>query len=584
MSDINAQFQDFEEFYMNSVQILLNVIDANQTYAELARATGKTEGVMTPRIIRVANSMPGELMFLVHSTYVALLTNVFPNIQASFSRAVTVNGKQRPLLEYGVDYVVGETKLPSHFRQPRYPISFAKHSVVFRNGSHIQFVSSDQPDSVAGRNGVHAFIEEMKHNSGEKLRTRIFPALRGGPAAIRQSPYYGGVTGVSDTARVDLGEDDWFEDYEKNVDDRLIEEIATVSLHVNRALVSLYKLKNDLKNTKNPVIMEKIRLETQRLQHTVNLWAPRLADMRRNAVYYVRASAFCNKDILGPKFFKTQLETLDIDEFLTSICAIRHKEVTNKFFAAYDRHRHQYQDSYIYDLIMKLDLKDQFTLTAHYLRHYNPDDAIYFGYDPGKFSSLVCAQQKDFGQQLDVIKEFTSFAAVPQDDLAQQVYLFFGNDARNKTIHLYPDRAGNKTKEELEQISTDSRMMKERLEQYGFSVILYNEGQGTVYYWQQYKLLLMLFSEKHPNLPRMRIDENECPNLCSAIMVSPLKQNAGKIELDKSSERKEPLKRQAGLTTQLPSALIYLLYGLYADLCRQELSSYPTDLPDNFVE
>jgi len=84
-------------------------------------------------------------------------------------------------------------------------------------------------------------------------------------------------------------------------------------------------------------------------------------------------------------------------------------------------------------------------------------------------------------------------------------------------------------------------------------------------------------------LPRIRIDENECPNLCSAIMISPLKKTDGKIELDKSSEKKQALKNQAGLTTQLPSAMIYLLYGLYSDVVKAELSTYPVDLPDNFV-
>ena len=576
-----SKYQGFEEFYMNSVQILINVIDANQTYAELARATGKTEGVITPRMIRVCNSMPGELAFLVHKTYVALMTNVWPNIQAAFARPVMVNGRQRPLLEYGIDYVVGETKLPSHFRMPRYPISFARHSVVFRNGFHLQLVASDQPDSVAGRNAVHAFIEEMKHNSGEKLRTRLFPALRGGPAKIRKSPYYAGVTGVSDTARVELGEDDWFEEYEGNVDEHLISEIATVALYVNKALFNIHTFQSRLKETKDPVLIENIRLETQKLQHTLKIWEPRLADMRRNAVFYARRSTFCNKDILGAKFFKTQLDTLDIDEFLTSICAIRHKEVTNKFFAAYDRHRHQFSDSYIYDLILKLDLKDRFILTAHYLKHYDPKDVLYMGYDPGAFSSLVVAQKKDYGRQLDVIKEFTSYQPVPQQDLASQVQQFFGADAVNKVIHLYPDRAGNKTREELQRITTDSRLMKELLEEAGFQVILYNEGQPTIYHWQQYKLLLMLFQEQYPSLPKVRICENECPNLCSAILISPLKSVDGKVELDKSSEKKESLKNQAGLTTQLPSALIYLLYGLYGDVCKKELSVFPTDLPDN---
>ena len=578
-----SRYQQMEEFYMNSVQLLINVVDANQTFAELARATGKTEGVIVPRMIRVINSMPGELSFLVHKTYVALMTNVWPNIQAAFSRPVMVSGKQRPLLEYGIDYVVGETRLPSHFRMPRYPISFAKHSVVFRNGAHLQLVASDQPDSVAGRNAVHAFIEEMKHNSGDRLRTRLFPALRGGPAQIRKSPYYGGITGVSDTARVELGEDDWFEEYEKNVDQQLVSEIATVALYVNKTLYKIHSFHQQLKESKDPVLIENIRLETQKLQHTLKIWEPRLADMRRNAVFYARRSTFCNKDILGPKFFKTQLDTLDIDEFLTSICAIRHKEVTNKFFAAYDRHHHQFSDSYKYDAILRLSLRDRFILTARFLSHYAPQDELYVGYDPGAFSSLVFAQKKDYGRRLDVIKEFTSYEPVPQQDLASQVQQFFGADAENKVIHLYPDRAGNKTREESQRITTDSRLMKELLEQAGFQVILYNEGQEVIYYWQQYKLLLMLFQEQYPSLPIVRIDENECPNLCSAILISPLKSVDGKIELDKSSEKKESLKHQAGLTTQLPSAFIYLLYGLYGDVCKKELSIFPTDLPDNLT-
>ena len=572
---------EFELYYMNGVQMLASIIDPNMLYAEWGRATGKTEGVMGPRLIRVANDMPGELSFLVHKTYVALMTNVWPNIQAYFSRPVIVNGQQRAMLEYGVDYVVGETRLPSHFRLPRYPVSYAKHSVIFRNGAHLQLVSSDQPESVAGRNAVHAFIEEMKHNSGEKLKSRLFPSLRGGSAEIRKSAYYEGVTGVSDTARVDLGEDDWFEDYEQGMNRELIEEIASVSLAVNKSMYRQFVLNREMRETKNPVAMERIRLEQQQLAAFLARWRPRLADMRRNAVYYIRASSFRNKDILGPKFFKTQLDTLDMDEFLTAICGVRHKEVTNKFFAAYDKARHQFKDSYVYDAILGHDLKDKFTLTARYLRHYDRREPLYVGYDPGAFSSMVVGQKKDYGRQLDIIKEFWAYYPEEQESLAQQFYQFFGADAQDRVVHLYPDRAGNKRREELEQITTDSRALKAALEGYGFSVILHNEGAATIYHWQQFKLCLMLFGEQRNFLPRVRICENECKNLCSAILISPLVKKGNSIELDKSSEKKEPLKRQAGLTTQLPSAMIYLLYGLYGDIAKSDLSTFPTDLPDN---
>ena len=109
----------FESYYMNQMQILANVIDPNNLYAEVARAGGKTEGITGPRIIRVANDMPGELSFLVHKTYVALMTNVWPNLQAYFSKEVTVGGKVRSMLEYGIDYVVGEAKVPDiRYRTP----------------------------------------------------------------------------------------------------------------------------------------------------------------------------------------------------------------------------------------------------------------------------------------------------------------------------------------------------------------------------------------------------------------------------------------------------------------------------------
>ena len=565
------------------MQLLANIIDPNMLFAEVARAGGKTEGVTGPRLIRVANDMPGELSFLVHKTYVALMTNVWPNIQAYFSRQVVVNGQQRPMLEYGIDYVVGESTLPSHFRKPRYPIAYAKHSVIFRNGAHLQLVSSDQPESVAGRNAVHAFVEEMKHNSGEKLKTRLFPSLRGGPANVRCSAYYEGVTGVSDTARVDLGEDDWFEEYEKKVNPKLIEEIATVSLELNKSLYRLFILRQQERDSKDPVLLEKMRLETVRLNSFVERWKPRLADMRRNAIFYIRASSFCNKDILGPKFFKTQLDTLDIDEFLTAICAVRRKEVANRFFITYDRHIHQFADSYVYDAIMRMDLRDHFVLTAHYLRYYSPADELHVGYDPGDFSSLVVAQKKDFGRELRIIKEFWAYFPQTQADLAREFHQFFGADSVNKTVHLWPDRAGNKRKEELDQITTDSRAMRAALESYGFNVILHNEGAATIYHWQQFKLCQLLFGEQLRILPRIRIDENECANLCSAIMISPIIKQGNVIMLDKSSEKKQPLKRQAGLTTQLPSAMIYLLYGLYGDLVRSELSTFPTDLPSNLT-
>lgn len=571
----------FEEYYMNSMQTILNIIDPNVLIAEIARAGGKTEGVMTPRIIRVADAMPGELAFLVHKTYIALMTNVWPNIAASFARPIQEGA--RSMLEYGLDFIVGESKIPSHFKKPRYPISYPKHSILFRNGFHLQMVSSDQPESVAGRSGVHAFIEEMKHNKGEKLKSRLFPSLRGSSAKIRECRYYQGITGVSDTARVDLGEDNWFEEYEKNVNQELIEEIITVSLYVNAALYEKYKIGQLFRQETNPIAIEKLRLSQEKANRQLDLWTPRLNEMCRNATFYMRASSFVNKDILGPKFFKTQLDTLDIEEFLTAICAIRKKAVVNRFFAYYNPKVHQFTDSYKYESILKLDLKEHFTLTANYLKYYDKHEDLIIGYDPGHFSSVVVSQEQKSGTINRTIKEFFCYYPFEQPELAKAFNDFFGPAAVNKHIRLFHDRAANKSREEYEQITTDARILKRELESYGWIVELQNEGQATIYHWQQFKLLQLIFGGHTNSIPECIIDENECPNLCSAIMLSPRKNTDGKIELDKTSERKVPLKHQAGLTTQLPSAYIYMLYGLYGDKLPAECSNIPDNLPDNEV-
>lgn len=573
------QIQQFEEYYMNSMQIRATLIDPNILIAEVARAGGKTEGITGPRLIRVASDMPGELGFLVSKTYVSLLTNIWPNISAYFSKPV--NNARRSMLEYGIDYIVGESKIPSHFKRPRYPISYPKHSILFRNGFHLQMVSSDQPESVAGRSGVHAFVEEMKHNSGDKLKTRLFPSLRGSSATIRQSQYYQGITGVSDTARVDMNEDNWFESYEKNVNKDLIDEIATVAMTVNNAQVTLFRIKQLRHEEKNPIVLEKLRLEEEKARRQVIRWAPRLADMRRNATYYIRASSFVNKDFLGPKFFKQQYELLDTDEFLTAICAIRRRSVMNRFFANYNPKVHQFSDSYRYQSIMNWDIQNNFRLTAHYLKYYNPREEIIIGYDPGHFSSMIVAQEKKEKNEIRVLKEFFCYHPKDQSDLAKAFYDFFGEDAKNKRIKLYHDRAGNKSREEFQQITTDARILKRELESFGFSVELQNEGQATIYHWMQFKLLLFLFGERSNSMPKVRIDENECPNLCSSIMLSPAKKTDGKIELDKSSEVKIPIKNQAGLSTQLPSAAIYMFFGLYGDRLPAEFSNIPDDLPEN---
>ncbi len=362
--------EHLDSLYLNRMQILANLVDSNMLFAEVARGTGKTDGITGPRIVRCGYELAGEIIVLGHATYMALMSNIVPKLLTYFRTPRGKNGK--PMLQEGVHYVVGTSKIPKHFLQPRHPIVNPKHSIIFFTGAQIRLVSTDQPDSIAGADIAHVVIEEMKHNKGSKLKSRVFPALRGGSVKARQSHLYGGITGVSDTARVDLGEDDWFFEYEKAMDKNLISEILTVAMHVDKALLNIQLGKDVAKN-----------------QRRVERWGKILRQQRKIATFYLRASSFANKDILGLRFFQNQIKTLTTDEFLSSIGNIRVLRVTNMFFGHFNKNKHTYSDGYKYDTIHEFSLANTFKITCHYLKYLSPTDRLVLGYDPGHFSSLV---------------------------------------------------------------------------------------------------------------------------------------------------------------------------------------------------
>ena len=75
--------------------------------------------------------------------------------------------------------------------------------------------------------------------------------------------------------------------------------------------------------------------------------------------------------------------------------------------------------------------------------------------------------------------------------------------------------------------------------------------------------LSRLLAENERSVPRIRIDSNECPNLVSAIYCCKKIPGASPVELDKKPEKTVPIQLQAGLTPQIPSAMTYLVWGLF---------------------
>lgn len=533
------------ELYQNKVQTLCRLVDSNKLYAVWGRGTGKTAYVTTPRILTCAGEMPGETAAISHKSFVALFQNVIPTILATLNQEVTMpDGKKRPMLREGLDYVVGQKDLPRHFHKPRFPMLYPERTICFANGFNVQAVSTDRPDSIAGRSLVHAFFEEMKYSDGEKVRSRIIPAIRtsrlGVGSEAHKSHLHGGITGVSDIGRMTIGEDNWFTDYEKDVNPQLIEDIVSLALILNKAE----------------------QAGTEAAAKKLATYAPLLSQMRKRAVYYLRASTFANRDVLGFDYFKTQFESLSESEFLTSICSVLDRNRDNLFFELWDEGKHTYTDGYKYTALDKLSLSETFTVDASFLKDFDPAKKILLGYDPGAFASMVAAQEDKAANTLRIQKEFYVFPPDDIPDLARAFNAFYGPAAKNRNIDLYYDRAGNKKNVHREN-ETDARELAAELRKLGWNVQLKSIGQRTIYYYEHYRLWKRLLAETERRVPKIRIDANECPCLVSAMYCCKKVPGATPVELDKRPEKTVPIDMQAGLTPQIPSAMTYLVWGLY---------------------
>lgn len=539
------------ELYMNKVQALANAVDPNKLIGALGRGTGKTTGITAPRSLRVASLMPRETSIISHSSFVALMTNVIPVLLGAYRQEIKMpDGSTRPMLTEGMDFVVGEKDLPPHFQKPRYPILEPERCIVFANGHVLRAVAVDRADSVAGSSIVHGIFEEMKYSNGEKLRSRIIPAIRtsriGAGSDVHKCHLHGGITGVSDIGRVSIGESNWFTEYEEQMNPDLISDILSLALYVNKAQVNI-----------------RAGRKTRISESVIRKWSPLLSELRKSAVLYIRASTFINRDVLGFDYFQTQKDILTMSEFLSSICSIGDRNRDNLFFDLWEEGKHTYSDGYKYQALDKITLKDAVIIDAGFLKHYDPTDKILLGYDPGNFASVVAGQEDQKSNTLRVMKEF--FVYPPEDipDIARQFNAFFGPVARNRRVDLYYDRAGNR-KNDKRANESDAREMRSALESYGWSVQLKSLGQRTIFYWEHYKLWKRILAENERSVPKLRIDANECPNLVSAMYCCKKVPGSTPVELDKTPEKKVRIDLQAGLTPQIPSALTYLVWGKYS--------------------
>lgn len=95
----------FNQNYLSVVQILMKLADPTFLFGEVGRGIRKTTHMLSPRVDRVQNDMPGAVLVLGASTYKSIFDNILAGLIGYFQENYI----------RGIYYEVGKEP-PRHFK------------------------------------------------------------------------------------------------------------------------------------------------------------------------------------------------------------------------------------------------------------------------------------------------------------------------------------------------------------------------------------------------------------------------------------------------------------------------------------
>ena len=543
MKKIKLSPEEAEKRYANWLKMIIDVIKPQNLWLYGGRGTGKSTDIIAERSIDIIHDMPRACFAFVSDTYVNLMTNIVP--------AVLLGWQRKGFFE-GYHYVVDKAP-PDHWEQPHLKTFDYKHTISTFNGCKFFLTSLDRPSSNAGLSVTHHFGDESKYLKKAKLN-KLFPTLRGDALLYGHSHYFMGQTFCSDLPNPSLGEDDWMLDMEENMDKEIIIKIVQASLIVNDIRLEL--IDAERKNAGDKTI-DNINKKLER-------WEERLRKIRQSSSFFYIVSSFANADILTLDYFHKLLDTLDFEDFKTAVVSIVMKlEKGTRFYAAL-ADKHFYSDGYNYKYYDQHGIKDDITQTSKGLKHIKHDHLLEAGFDAGNMMSLVVGQ--DYDNNIRILKNIYTLTPEWIRELADKFIEFF-NPHKRKILHLYYDRSANQYSKAKRDFATKLKKSIEsqpdangKLKRTGWTVLLMSVGQSNITHEQEFDLMNEIMTGRNRNLPKLLIDAHECRELKSAMELAPLMRNdKGRIQKDKSSEKRLPLRRLPAESTNFTDAFKYLV-------------------------
>lgn len=518
---------------------------ANTLASVAGRGTGKSTGVIAPRLSGCIVRMPFSNNGLLSKTYKQTQTRTLPAIKSGWSKL----GFKEWDPKKGGHYTIG--KRNSHFPLPDEAPDDWEHVIHWFTGAIISMSSQDRKNDSNGLNLQSIHGDEAKLLDFEDLTESIMPTLRGMPQ-YKDFVEYRMITWTSDMPTTP--EAKWLFDFEQQCDQDTIELIIQNHLKLQH--------QNALLQTSNS---ESTRT---RAKYQINSINKELSILRKGLIHYAEASSFDNIDMLTPEYIEIQRRNLPDFVFETSILNKRplaleagqrfYPQLSKKNF--YSDHDYSYLDQFI-----ELPGEKDNSLGDRDCNRNEPLDVVIdWG---GKINSMLVGQEDVTHNRYNILKEF--FALQPENiyDLIEALNRYYCNH-NERIINLYYDRNGNTHVANSKE--TYAELVQRLLYASNWIVDMrsFEENPG---HRDKFEFINLALTGRDRRLPAIKINESNCPNLLIALYNTPIKIVNGELKKDKGSERSTAIPQQQA--THITDCFDIVLFSRYKRNIDESMSS-----------
>src|SRR5690606_34568702 len=325
-----------------------------------------------------------------------------------------------------------------------------KHTLIFFTGFNLTFGSLDRPASLAGRSYVHVFGDESKYFPEHKI-ANILKAVRGFKIEYGDSVFYRGRTFTTDMPNTaNVGEHDWIIRQAKNLNAEAILIAIQAGFAMNEALQE-WLVAQEEGDRENEI----------KKRRTYERWHDRWVAARKNPKaknFFFIASSYINSDSLEPEWFTAAAED-DLGDVYTAVVSMKPNLESGERFYANLSEKHLFSDGIEKTRAELFGIKDE--ENCNILRYLNKNRVLEAGMDFGNMISMTIAQQQLNSDrrkrpELRCLKFMYTLSPDWIRELADSFIEYF-KPHKQKTLHLYYDRAANNYKKAKQDLATQMK-------------------------------------------------------------------------------------------------------------------------------